>query len=192
MKLKRVIAAAVLPAAFLLAGCNTSKSQQKGGQAAASEQTALSDSFQRMSKAQQIPTFDWSQVRQTVIDVETAQANGAVSTTAFYLEGIGLIGWCSSVGAPVASTTQLSADQQYVDLPGDKSNSLFSVQQGEPTGVYPGASSGTWTICTDDKGKKWAKYWEGYVMSDIGLISYPADKRIVNTGTTYTFTEKPK
>lgn len=185
-----------LVAALLLSGaaCNlNSKTQKQSGKNAAAEQQAVSDGFSRLSNSQQIPTFDWSQERQTLIDVERARATGAVTTTSFYLEGVGLIGWCPSIGAPVPSTFQLSADQQWVDLPGDHTTTRVQVQQGEPTGVYVGPSSGTWTLCLDNNGKKFAKYWEGYVDSVVGVVSsYPADKRIVITSPTFDFTEAPK
>lgn len=190
------ITATILAAGLLLSGaaCNlNSKDQKQAGKNAAEEQKAVSDGFSRLSNSQQIPSFDWSQERQTLIDVEKARATGAVTTTAFYLEGVGLIGWCPSIGAPVASTYQLSADQQYVDLPGDHTTDRVQVQQGEPTGVYVGSSSGTWTLCLDNNGKKFAKYWEGYVDSTVGVVSsYPADKRIVITSATFDFTEAPK
>lgn len=192
--MKKFTVAAVAMVA-LLAGtaCEASKTNREAGNNAATEQKAVGDSFNRTSKSQPVPTFDWSQERQTVIDVESAQATGATTTTAFYLEGIGLVGWCPSIGAPVPSTYQLSASKQYVDLPGDNSHSLYDVDQGEPTGIYVGPSSGTWTLCLDNNGKKFAHYWEGYVSSDVGIVSsYPADKRVVITGATFNFTEGPK
>lgn len=179
--------------ALLSTACATTKDQRKGGANAAAEQQAVSDSFSRLSKSQPVPSFDWSQQRQTAIDVESAQATGAVTTTAGYLEGVGLIWWCPSIGAPVASTSQLSASKQWVDLPGDHTTGRVEVDQGEPTGIYVGQSSGTWTICLDNNGKKFPVYWEGYVHSTIGVISnYPADKRINVTGLTFNVTDPPK
>lgn len=190
---KRYFAIVLVPVMLLGSACMSSKQNKAAGKDHAAEQKAVSDGFNRQEKSQPVPTFDWSQVRQTLIDVEGAQATGATTTTAFYLEGIGLIGWCPSIGAPVASTAQLSASKQFVDLPGDHTNSLVEVDQGEPTGIYPGASTGTWTICLDDNGKKFGHYWEGYVASDIGInSSFPADKRVKITSSTYNFTEPPK
>lgn len=175
------------------AACSNSKEQKKSGANASEEQRRVGDGFQRLSNSQPIPTFDYSQERQTLIDVETARATGATSTTAFYLEGVGLISWCPSIGAPVASTAQLSASKQWVDLPGDNTRARLEVDQGEPTGIYTGPSSGTWTLCLDDNGKKFAKYFEGYVDSTIGVVSsYPVDKRATVSGSTFNFTEKPK
>jgi hypothetical protein len=191
MNVKKIIVG-TLSLALLLTGvaCDTSRQQRQAGRNAAAEQKAVGDSFSRMSNSQPPPSFDWSQVRQTLIDVEAAQATGATSTSAFYLEGIGLIEWCPSIGSPVASTAQLSASKQWVDLPDDHTRERKEVDQGEPTGVYVGPSSGTWTICLDDNGKKFAHYWEGYVSSDIGIRPYPAEKRVQITGSTFNFTNK--
>lgn len=184
-----LVAVAVL---LTVAACAPSEESSKGADTAKQEQDAVQTGFNRLNNAQQIPVFDWSQERQTVIDVETIRATGATSTTAGYLEGIGMIWWCPSAGAPVPSTYQLSGSTQYADLPGDDSRQYLPLDQGEPTGVYVGESSGTWTLCLDDNGKKFAKYWEGYVDSTVGIVSsYPADKRVVVDDLTFQFTEQP-
>lgn len=184
---------AVLFAVLVLGACEASKQAKKGGETANQEQEAVQTGFNRLNKSQQIPTFDWSQERQTLIDIETLRAVGAETTSVGYLEGVGLIWWCPSLGAPVPSTYQLSGSTQYVDLPGDHTRDRFSLEQGEPTGVYVGESSGTWTICLDDNGRKFGQYWEGYVSSTTGTLgNLPADKRVVTRSATFKFTEKPK
>lgn len=201
MKTRTVVTAALmfLTAAItagVLSACTSpakGDNQRKvGGANAVAEQQAVGTGFQRLTQTQVIPSFDWSQERQTVIDVETIRATGAVSTTAGYLNGVGMIWWCPSSGAPVPSTYQLSASSQWVDLPGDETRALFQLDQGEPTGVYVGDSSGTWTLCLDDQGRKFAKYWEGFVDSTVGIVtSYPADKRVKVDEVTFKFTENP-
>lgn len=190
---KRVVAGIIaIVSIFTFAACSSSQEARKGGETAKQEQQAVQTSFNKVSSSQPIPVFDWSQERQTVIDTETIRATGTISTTAGYLEGIGLIWWCPSSGAPVPSTYQLSGSTQYADIPGDDTKTIYPIDQGEPTGVYIGASSGTWTLCLDDNGKKFAKYWEGYVDSTIGVVtSYPADKRIRIEQATFEFTENP-
>lgn len=171
---------------------NGNESTDRGGKTAQNEQDSINRGFNRLSNTQQVPEFDWSQERQTVIDVETIRATGATSTTAFYLEGVGMIGWCPSAGAPVPGTYQLSGTKQWVDIPDDESKALYDIDQGEPTGVYIGPSTGTWTLCLDDNGKKFAKYWEGYVDSTVGIVaSYPANKRVIVDELTFKFTDKP-
>ena len=190
MKRSLTLAAVAL---LVLAGCTASKQSRTGGDNARAEQSAVQTGFARLSKSQPIPVFQWSQERQTLIDVETLRATGATSTSAGYLEGIGMIWWCPSIGAPVASTYQLSSSQQYIDLPGDGTRTLYPIDQGEPTGVYVGQSSGTWTICLDDNGTKFGKYWEGYTDSTTGIVdTYPADKRVAPKDITFKFVDKPK
>ncbi len=195
-KYRKYIMMAIATVAFFALSastCDSPESAKKGGETAKAEQNAINRGFNRLSDTQQVPEFDWSQERQTLIDVETIRATGATSTTAGYLEGIGLIWWCPSIGAPVPSTYQLSGSKQWVDISGDEGKTLFDIDQGEPTGVYVGESSGTWTLCLDDNGKKFAKYWEGFVDSTVGLVSsYPRDERVVINEATFEFTEQPK
>lgn len=181
-----------LTSIFAVSACTgNSEETKKGGETASREQQQVQTGFNRLSQSQQVPTFDWSQERQTLIDVETIRATGATSTTAGYLEGVGIIWWCPSIGAPVPSSYQLSGSTQWVDLPGDESRELYSIDQGEPTGVYIGASTGTWTICVDDNGTKFGKYWEGYVDSTVAIItSYDPALRVRPTDVTFQFTEE--
>lgn len=167
-------AVCVILASFGLAGCFNNdagdQAAKKGGQTALKEQEAVQTGFNRLALAQQLPTFDWSQERQTLIDVQTIRATGAVSTAMGYLEGVGLIWWCPAKGAPVPSSYQLSGKGQWVDLPGDESRARYKIDQGEPTGVYVGGSSGTWVLCVDDEGKAFAQYWEGYINVTVGVV----------------------
>lgn len=193
MRRAAAIVAAIIALSVGAAGCETSQQAKKGGKTVGAEQQAVQTGFNRLNDAQPIPQFDFSQERQTVIDVETARANGAITTTQGYLEGVGMVWWCPSIGAPVPGTYQLSGSTQYVDLPGDNTRSRFEVEQGEPTGIYVGESTGTWTLCLDDAGKKFAVYWEGYVKSTIGRVDgLPGDRRERIGQATFSFTEKPR
>ena len=176
--------------AVLLAACSSSENAKKGGQTVSNEQAAVQTGFNRLGDLQQIPAFDWSQERQTVIDSETIRATGSTGTTMFFIEGIGMIQWCPSAGAPVPSTYQLSGSTQWVDIPGDNTKSRFEVDQGEPTGVYVGPSNGTWVICLDDAGSQFGVYWEGPVGSTIGVVSgLDPSKRVTVDEITFEFTE---
>lgn len=185
---------AVLAIGLVATACTSpSDSSRKGGETAQAEQQAVQTGFNRLVDSQQVPSFDWSQERQTLIDTETIRANGALSTTQFYLEGIGMVQWCPSKGAPIPSSYQLSGTKQWVDIPDDESRQLYDIDQGEPTGVYVGDSNATWVLCLDDNGKPFAVYWEGPVGSSIGIINgLPADKRVQLNETTFEFTEGPK
>ena len=89
---------AVVLAVAIFAGCNNSQGQNKAQDVAQREQNAVATGLQRMQKSQQVPTFDWSQVRQTLIDVETIQATGVATTSVGYSDYGTLIWWCPSVG----------------------------------------------------------------------------------------------
>lgn len=192
-KFTYAIVAVLAIALFATACTNPSDSSRKGGETAQAEQQAVQTGFNRLVDSQQVPTFDWSQERQTLIDTETIRANGALSTTQFYLEGIGMVQWCPSKGAPIPSSYQLSGSKQWVDIPDDESRELYDIDQGEPTGVYVGESTATWVLCLDDNGKPFAVYWEGPVGSTVGIVNgLPADKRVQVNETTFEFTEAPK
>lgn len=181
--------------AVFAAACNSGPNSRQDAQneVARRESAAVAVGQQRMIKSQQIPSFDWSQVRQTIIDAETIQATGAVSTSQGIAMDGSLVWWCPSIGAPVAATTQLTPSQQYVDIQNDGSREKYPVDQAEPTGVYPGDTTGTWVICTDDAGKKIGKYYEGFVDTTIGIVpNLPPAKRVVVTGSTFTFKEENK
>lgn len=191
--MKRAIATVIglIALVAIAAGCEwgSSEENRQAGRNANAEQQAISDSLSQLVDSQQIPTFDFSQERQTVIDAETVRATGATSTALFYIEGVGLEFWCPSIGAPVPSTYQLSANESWVDIPGDESRELFNVQQGEPTGVYVGDSNATWVICLDDQGRSFGQYWEGPVGATVASVeNLPADKRIQPTDIQFEFT----
>ena len=188
---KLAVIGAIVVAAVVLGACHNNQGQNKAQDTYNREQNAVSTGLQRMQKSQQLPTFDWSQVRQTLIDVETIQAQGVATTSVGYSDYGTLIWWCPSIGSPVASTTELTPTQQYVDIPNDGDRAKFPVDQAEPTGVYPGQSNGTWVICTDNNGKKIGKYWEGPVDTTVGVVGgLPADKRVKVDQSTFDFTNK--
>lgn len=191
--MKRIVIAVVslLALAAIASGCGwgTNEQNRQAGATATAEQEAISDGFSQLVDSQQIPTFDFSQERQTVIDSETVRATGAASTALFYIEGVGLEFWCPSIGAPVPSSYQLSAAESWADIPGDESRELFPVDQGEPTGVYVGDSDATWVICLDDQGRSFGQYWEGPVGSTVATVeNLPEDKRIQPTDIQFEFT----
>jgi hypothetical protein len=136
---------------------------------------ASEQSLERQQKSQPTPIYDWSQKRQNLIELSDAQAHTTQTTTFFFLEGIGLVGSCPSIGFPIASTTQLTNPEAKVN------KHDITLPQVEPTGVYTGDSSATYTICVDSAGKPYASYWEGYVMAVTGPAKFDG-KQIVLTG----------
>lgn len=147
------------------------------GDARNREQEAIDTGFERLTQSQQVPSFDYSQERQTLIDVLTARAEGTHGTAyARSLSG-DLVWWCPTVGAPIPSTYQLTNPDRVVG--GDGANTEEQViPLGEPSGVYTGESAATWTMCLDDAGTPFAQYEELDVGWTAGVVNdLPADKR---------------
>lgn len=193
-KLKKfILLVLVIACVITLGACSNNEQGKKGGKTTQAEQEAVQNGFNRLTKSQPVPSFDWSQERQTLIDTENIRANGSLSTTQFYIEGVGMVQWCPSKGAPIPSSYQLSGSRQWIDIPGDGNKNLYDVDQGEPTGVYVGESTATWVLCLDDAGRAFAVYWEGPVGSTVGIVNgLPAEKRVVLNQSTFDFKDKPK
>lgn len=125
-----------------------------------------------MDETQPSPVFNHSQIRQELIDIETAQAEGATTTSFFENYGVtyGAPGApkapasCPSIGAPVPTTDELTNPQQLVRDPNNGSvPGSVILDQEDPNGVYTGDSSGTYVMCVDAQGQVYAHYWEGPV-----------------------------
>lgn len=160
--MKKVILITVTVLGLLwLVGCG--QSGQSGNKA---DSKASEASLKAQQKSQPTPIFDFSQYRQNLIEIVTAQAEVTQTTSFFFLEGVGLVGSCPSIGFPIASTTQLTNPESK------NKNSDVVLPQVEPTGVYTGPSTGTYTICVSDKGKAYASYFEGYVQTVTGPASF--------------------
>ncbi len=167
MKKIRYVAVALLMVGVLTA-CNTEKSAREKDEDA-SEQI-LTD----LQKAHPTPKFDRSQMRQNLVDIITAQAGTTQTTSFFFLEGIGLVSQCPSIGFPIASTTQLTNPEQI-------SRGSTVIPQVEPTGVFTGDSSGTYVICVDAEGSAYAVYYEGYVQTVTGPAGWK-DGQVILVG----------
>jgi hypothetical protein len=166
MKFKKSIATAglVVIAAIGLAACGTQSAQQKAN---ISDVQASAQALNHLQIVQPTPLFPWSQVRQTQIAIETAQADTTQTTTFFFNQGVAdPISTCPSIGVPVASTTELTNPQQVT--PSSGRNASQVIAQADPTGVYPGNSTGTYVVCVSPDGKNYIQYWEGFVDSVTG------------------------
>ncbi len=124
-----------------------------------------------------LPFYEWSQYRETLLSITDAQAKGTATTSFFFNQGVNKpIKICSSIGYPVATTTQISSPDQH------EGSSGAVVAQMEPTGVYTGDSSGTYVVCVDN-GVAVPTYWEGFVHTEGGPAKWDNDQQmIVNSG----------
>lgn len=141
-----------------LAACNGNNSgQQQENQQQQQDTTS-------MEASQPIPHYDWSQIRQTMIDAQDIAASGTQTTSFFFMMGDrDPIFSCPSIGMPVPNTAQLSNPEQVV---GTGNNNAVTTPQMDPDGIYsPPTSSGTYVICVNNSGDKYLQYWEGDVMT---------------------------
>lgn len=164
--MRRRIGILFIVALVFLAGCNHEAGRKK-------EARTVRDQAAGFVDGQPIPKFTYSQLRQNLIEIQTAQANGIATTSFFFNQGVAdPIKSCPSIGYALPSTYQLTAPQ-----------ALDGTYQMESTGVYTADSTGTYVICVDAGGKGRATYWEGFVETEAGPAKWDTTtKQIVPTG----------
>lgn len=139
-----------------------------GTQAQKSERQQAAAGIDNLLRAQPVPAFGFSQIRQNLIELQTALANGTTTTTAFLNMGSNdPVFMCSSIGAPIAATTELTNPLQTEKHTSDGGGNTV-LNQMDPTGVYTGDSSGTYVMCVGQNGQVNPVYWEGTVMTAFG------------------------
>lgn len=143
-----------------------------------SDQQQTDTQLKRYQANQPVPQFDWSQLRQTAIDVESAQVHGVATTTFFFNLGVQHpVKTCPSIGFPVASTAQLTNPDQVV---WGSNGASGVVGQQEPNGVYTGESSGTYVVCVAARsGAKYISYWEGFVHTEGGPAHWDETQNMI-------------
>jgi hypothetical protein len=162
-KAKKVtLAGAAGTLAFLLLGASSCQSASDSQQAEGNQQEQIN---QQYVKNQPLPQFDYSQMRQNLIEIETAQATGVQTTTFFFNQGVqDPIMFCPSVGVPMPNTASLSNPVGVEHHSGTDNGGNVGVGQMDPNGVYvPESSTGTYVMCIDAQGRPYAQYWEGFV-----------------------------
>lgn len=196
MKIRTPIIAGLAAVALVVVAACTSAPPQTNAQEAArqNDQRTSAEALQQLQQNQPTPVFDYSQLRQNLIELVTAQANSTATTTFFFLEGVDHpIDQCPSIGAPIPSTMQLTNPESVSTVEGGQYNAKnpYTLPQVEPTGVYTGQSSGTYVICIDSSGQAYANYWEGYTKTVFGPAEWSAtDKQVKITGApTFDFSE---
>lgn len=157
----------------------------------AKETKVAREQLSQFLQSQPVPQFNYSQLRQNLIEIETAQANSTATTSFMFLQsGAGATGplvmWCPSIGFPIPATYQLTAPE------GKLQDHSLMVPQLESTGVYTGDTTGTYVICVGADGKPFAFYHEGFVSTVTGPAHWDITKgEIVMDGTSSaTFTAK--
>ena len=166
MNIKRAIvgATSAVVVLFSVTACHNGASKAVGKDQAVSAQILL-----KAETNQPAPQFDFSQIRQTAIDVETAQAHTTQTTTFFFNQGVqDPINSCPSIGFPIASTTQITNPQQLARVTQQGNGITGAIPQIDPNGIYSGDSTGTYILCVDAQGQTYGAYWEGFVYSVTG------------------------
>lgn len=175
------VLAALLVLSMLTAfasGCEDGSSKDKKS-AEEREEDATGRSMNRMTASQQVPEYDFSQERQTLIEAQNIRAEGTHGTAQVYNLDGSLRWWCPTVGAPVPSTYQLTNPWDVEWRGGTHGNSGAAVSRAEPTGVYSGDSEATWIVCLDDAGTAFGKYSEAQVDWTSGVVAdLPDDLRV--------------
>lgn len=126
-----------------------------GNQKESQQQQADTNSLENN---QPLPHFNYSQERQNMIDIETAQADD-VETTTFWMNmgNPDPIGSCPSIGFGIPDTASLSNPYQPIWNNNTYNNggiAGIAVGQMDPTGVYtPTSSMGTYIICLTSSGQ---------------------------------------
>lgn len=152
--------------------------------AASNDRDATNSQLEKYQKVQPVPNYDYSQYRQTVIDILAAQVGTVATTTFMFNYGADPIDSCPSIGFPIPSTAQLTSPDQRV------AGYDTTVSQSEPNGVYTGSSSGTYVVCVASDGTKYIDYWEGNVKTTGGPAHWDyTNHRVVLDGKPTTTTK---
>lgn len=179
------ISTATIIASVTLAACGIGgaviASATPAQQAQSLEAQAQGRDALNFDQAQPIPFFRYSQIRAELIDIEKWQATGATSTSLFFSNDGKLLFTCPSMGAPIASDSQLSNPVQAVWNNSGSSPAGVGTGNMDPTGVYTGPSSGTYVSCVSPTAGAYPVYWEGYVMTVGGPAQF-ANGQVSLTG----------
>lgn len=153
-----------------LAGCEmtTNNAANNNDRAIAAKQLS------GYQKNQPVPIFDWSQLRQNLIEIETSQARTTQTTSFFFNQGVvDPVSSCPSIGFPIPATYQLSNPDAKVP------QHDLTLPQIEANGVYTADTSGTYVICIDAQGRAYANYFEGFVNTVTGPAKWNPDSHQV-------------
>lgn len=160
---KKIVTAAAAAVIVVLgvSACTHGQNAQQREQAAQQADTSS------LISNQPIPHYNWSQIRQTLIDAQDIAANGTATTSFFFNMGSrDPITSCPSLGLPVPNTAQLSNPEQLVPVTGQWGGGHDVLPQMDPYGIYsPAASEGTYVVCLNGSGKPYVNYWEGPVQT---------------------------
>lgn len=171
--MKKMIIVLTVFGLLVAAGCSESMGSSSDAARKNDEQVSA-DALEQFQRNQPTPKFDYSQLRQNLIELTTAQAQSTATTTFFFLEGVDHpIDQCPSIGGAIPTTMQLTNPDQMEQA--GHGNQPYTLPQAEVTGVYTGDSTGTYVMCLDAQGNAYANYWEGYIKTVFGPAEWDAE-----------------
>lgn len=170
----KIIALSIV-ALLTLSACGTTTNRNA---TVSEEKKAATEQLDQYLQSQPVPKFTSSQLRQNLIDIQTAQVNSTVTTSFFFNMGVvDPIHSCPSIGFPIPGSFQLTNPSQKLR------DSEAVIPQLEANGVYTGDTTATTVICVDADGRGYASYWEGFVSTVAGPAEWDATtKSVVLTG----------
>lgn len=179
---KIILGVAALALALTMTACTS-------GASTSSDQKRSGQTLRALDKSQPVPVFNYSQIRQTLIDAETAQADTTQTTTFFFVQGVpNPVFFCPSIGFPVPATWQVTNPTQMQHYNGNP----YTLDQIDPNGIYGGATAATYALCVGAGGKVYLHHAEEFAHAVAGPAKWDETlHRIVMTGDP-TFTPKIK
>ena len=172
--MKKLVIGMVVALSLVAVGCTGTEDN-----ATEKDSQTAQDQLTQFKQAQPVPVFSQSQLRQNLIDIQTAQANATATTSFFFNQGVAdPVHSCPSVGFPIPGTYQLTNPQGVVRI-GGVDSARFALPQLEATGVYTGETTSTTAICIDESGKGYAFYWEGFVSTVAGPATWNTETKPV-------------
>lgn len=179
MKTRLILLGSVLPIIMALTGCIPDGQQTEDAKIVERQQA-------QYAKAQPVPIYDWSLERDLLIKLYDIR-NAKVATHSVWRSDYGMIeGDCPSMGYGLPYDTSLTNPLVATDENprGGNENSLTSIGQPEPNGVFASTNtSATWVMCVGAGGIIEPHYVEGKVTVYPGPVMVDYEKnRVVRSG----------
>ncbi len=152
--MKKLAILAIAALAVLTAACEQNNAENKDKEVVEDQQAVYAGS-------QPIPFFNFSQVRDTLIQIYNQIVPESRSTYSVFFTNDGTPVWsCPSRGFPLAADTQLTNPLKNWGGQG------AAIEQAEPSGVYTSKNTNaTWVLCVRDNGDVVPVYSEPMVLT---------------------------
>lgn len=185
--MRKLVAVFVLAlvAGIVIAACGGKEEDtiSSGGKLEHNTQQQIENNY---GQSQPVPILTNSQVRENLIEIEEAIAEGVQTTSFFFNLGVATpIKSCPSIGVPIPATAELTNPEQIIkDNTGlNNGGGNVTLPQMDPDGIYKGSTEGTFVLCINAKGEAYVDYWEGNVDAEFAPAVWNKEKgEIEDTG----------